>query len=102
MAGIVRYEFDTIDDCARAMINAIGQVRNELDGLRRRLDGSLADWDGTGLAAYQETKTIWDGAEVKMSEIAQEIAIRVQRANANMRETEDGVSKNFQNASIRA
>ncbi len=100
MAGVVRYEFETIDNCARAMINAIGQVQQELDGLRARLDGALADWDGIGLAAYQQTKSDWDVSSGRMNNIAQEIAIRVQRVNENMRETDDGVSKTFQNASI--
>ncbi|MGW0434458.1 WXG100 family type VII secretion target [Micromonospora sp. NPDC003197] len=96
------WDFTAIKGGVHSMNLAIGQVRQELDALRGKLDGLLANWEGDGDYSYAEAKQTWDIAERKLGEIATNMAIAVDRVSDNMYDADMNVGKTFRDFGVKA
>ncbi len=98
--GKVRVDYVHMEDAVRAMKEISQVIDQKLDVLRREV-GELAEhWQGGAKASWKIHQDNWDGAVVELNDLLNDIAIRVGKARQNYMDTEDQVSRDWNNLTV--
>ncbi|XVV03254.1 WXG100 family type VII secretion target [Actinosynnema sp. CA-248983] len=78
--GQIKVSFGELGNAASSIGAQAGQVQQQLDDLKARLQPIVNLWEGAASGAYMEKQAQWDQAAADLQQVLSSIGVAVQQA----------------------
>jgi early secretory antigenic target protein ESAT-6 len=93
--GLLRVDFNALNDAGVAISNAVQQLDAKLAQLKADAKPLVDTWEGKAQKAYYDRQTTWENAATDLKTILSDIQLAVVKSEQEYAQTEGSAEKRF-------